>query len=177
MESNIKDQNIKAKFDEKIKELEEILPKMVKGVNCGELTLTSVLEILGIKNGIINNLIIPFGGGFGGYKSQSGWSGACGAVSGGCAATGVILGGKERMSNDLIHISELKAAKFATAFEKEFGSVQCSNLCGYDFSDPNAFREYRKNNTWAKTCHKLVIGAVDTVRKVMRKELKSNWET
>jgi C_GCAxxG_C_C family probable redox protein len=169
------EQNINAKFDEKIKDLEEKLPKMTVGVNCAELTLISILDVLGINNGIINNLMIPLAGGFGGYKSEKGWQGGCGAVCGGCAAAGVILGGKERMSNELIPVAYLKAAKFATDFEKEFGTVVCSELCGYDFSDPNAFLEYEQNNTWEKTCSKYVIWAVDKVRKLMRKDLRKKW--
>jgi C_GCAxxG_C_C family probable redox protein len=169
------DNNLDVKFDKKIKELKEKLPNMVSGANCAELTLTSVLEILGLQDYIYNNLIIPFGGGFGGYKSKKGWMGPCGSVSGGCAATGVILAGKERMSNDLRPMAYYKSAKFATEFEKEFGSVVCSELCGYDLSDPNNFVEYQKNNTWANTCNNFVIWAVDTVRKIMQKEL-SNWE-
>ena len=176
MESKVMDQDIKAKFDEKIKDLEEKLPSMGVGANCAELTAASILEILGIKNGVINNLMIPLAGGFGGFKSQNGWSGACGAVCGGIAATGVILGGKERMPNNLIPVAYMKAAKFATDFEKEYGSIKCADLCGYDFSDPNAFIEYGKNDTWAKTCYKFVVKAVDNVRKLMRKELKKNWE-
>lgn len=169
------EQDINARFDKMIRQLEEKLPKMRMGVNCAELTLTSVLEVLGIKNGVINNAMIPLAGGFGGYKSKKGWQGACGAVCGGCAATGVILGGKERMSNALIPVAYLKAAKFATDFEKEFGTVVCSGLCGYDFGDPNAFMEYRKNNTWENTCTKFVLWAVDHVRKLMRNDLRKKW--
>ncbi len=142
------EQDINAKFDEKIKELEEKLPKMGAGANCAELTLTSVLDVLGINDGVINNLMIPLAGGFGGYKSEKGWQGACGAVVGGIAATGVILGGKERMPNESIPVAYLKGAKFATDFEQEFGTVVCSGLCGYDFSDPADFMEYGNNNTW-----------------------------
>jgi C_GCAxxG_C_C family probable redox protein len=168
-------QDLNAKFDEKIKELEAKLPKMRAGANCAELTLISILEVLGIENGVINNLIIPLAGGFGGYKSKKGWQGACGAVNGGIAATGVILGGKQRMPNKSIPIAYLKAAKFATEFEKEFGTVVCSKLCGYDFSDPNAFISYIENNTWEKTCNKFVIWAVDYVRKLMQNDLKKKW--
>ena len=64
--------------------------------------------------------MIPLAGGLGGYKSEKGWQGACGAVCGGCAATGVILGGKERMPDASIPVAYLKSAKFATDFEKEF---------------------------------------------------------
>jgi C_GCAxxG_C_C family probable redox protein len=169
----VRDLNVK--FDEKIKELEANLPNMKSGANCAELTLTSVLEVLGIENGVINNLIIPLAGGFGGYKSKKGWQGACGAVCGGIAATGVILGGKKRMPNASIPIAYMKAAKFATDFEKEFGTVVCSGLCGYDFSDPNAIMDYQKNNTWEKTCINFVIWAVDYVRKSMKQELRKNW--
>jgi C_GCAxxG_C_C family probable redox protein len=169
------ERDLNVKFEEKIKELEENLPNMKSGANCAELTLTSVLEVLGIENGVINNLIIPLAGGFGGYKSKKGWQGACGAVCGGIAATGVILGGKERMPNASIPIAYMKAAKFATDFEKEFGTVVCSGLCGYDFSDPNAIMDYQKNNTWEKTCIKFVIWAVDYVRKSMKVELRKNW--
>ena len=169
------EQDINAKFDEKIKELEEKLPKMRAGANCAELTLTSVLEVLGIENGLINNLMIPLAGGFGGYKSEKGWQGACGAVCGGVAASGVILGGKERMPNESIPVAYLKGAKFATDFEKEFGTVVCSELCGCDFSDPNAFMEYQQNNVWEKTCSKYVVWAVDHTRKLMRRDLKKKW--
>jgi len=169
------EQNINDRFDEKIKELEEKLPKMGAGANCAELTLTSVLDVLEIENGVINNLMIPLAGGFGGYKSEKGWQGACGAVVGGIAATGVILGGKERMPNESIPIAYLKGAKFATDFEQEFGTVVCSGLCGYDFSDPAAFMEYQKNNTWENTCTKFVIWGVDHVRKMMKKDLRKKW--
>ena len=169
------EQDINAKFDEKIRELEEKLPKMTVGVNCAELTLTSVLDVLEINDGVINNLMIPLAGGFGGYKSEKGWQGACGAVSGGIAATGVILGGKERMPNESIPVAYLKGSKFAIDFEQEFGTVVCSGLCGYDFSDPAAFMEYQQNNTWENTCNKFVIWAVDHVRKLMRKDLRKKW--
>jgi len=162
-------------FDEKIEELEQSLPKMKEGVNCAELTLTNILDILGLRNGVYNNMMIPLAGGLGGYKSQKGWMGACGAVVGGCAAIGVILGGTERMDNDLIPIAYLKAAKFASEFENEFGSVVCSDLCGVNFSDPNGFIEYRQNNIWSKTCCRFIFWAIDEVRKLTRKQLKKKW--
>jgi C_GCAxxG_C_C family probable redox protein len=167
--------NIFEKFDDKIKELEEYLPKLNEGVNCAELTLTSVLDTLGIDNGLSHNISIPLAGGFGGYKSKNGWQGPCGAVSGGCAAIGAIIGGKNRMKNDLIPVAYLKASKFASNFEEQFGSVVCSELCGYDFSDPNGFMEYRENNIWEKKCYKFVIWAVNEVRKLSKKDLKKKW--
>ena len=117
--------------------------------------------------------MIPLSAGLGGYKSEKGWSGPCGAVVGGCAAVGVILGGKgrDKISSDLVPIAYMKSAQFAKEFEKEFGSIICPNLSGYDFSDPNALMEYVKDGTWGKKCYKYALWAIDNIRKLMQEEL------
>jgi len=176
MEQKVKDSNINLRFDEKIKELAKILPEINPAEGgCAEITFTSILDILGFQNGIFNNLMIPLSGGLGGYKSKEGWAGPCGVVCGSCAAIGVIIGGKEKMSSDLVPVAFIKGAQFPTAFEKEFGSVVCPDLCGYDFSNQADFMEYFKNNVWEKTCHKYVTWAVDTVRDITQEELINNW--
>ena len=169
-------QDIDIRFDEKLKELNELLPTLKEGVNCAELSFTSVLDILGIDKPIFHNLAIPLAGGFGGFKSENGWQGACGAVCGGCLAIGLIMGGHERMDNDTMLEVYLKAAKFASEFEKEFGSVVCTELCGYDFSDLEGLTEYRKSGTWAKKCYNYVVWAVDKVRKLTSSDLKKKWK-
>jgi len=168
--------NIDDKFNAKLEKLEKELPKLRKGVNCAELTLTSILDILEVDSPLFHNLAIPLAGGFGGYKSKKGWMGACGAVTGGCAAIGVIMGGpKERIENSRMAMAYLKASKYAKDFEAEFGSVVCSELCGYDFSTPNGYIDYEKSNTWEKKCYKYVLWAIDKVRKLTRNELKKKW--
>ncbi len=166
------------RFDEKIKKLEVSLPLMRprEGINCAELTLTNILDVLGIDNFFFHNLAIPLAGGFGGYKSKNGWMGACGAVNGACAAIGVIMGGQERIKAKNQAIVMLKASKYASDFEKEFGSVVCSKICGYDFSTPEGMVDYQKNDIWKKTCYKFVIWAIDRVRKLTKRDLKKKWE-
>ncbi|MBD3196670.1 MAG: hypothetical protein GF317_16560 [Candidatus Lokiarchaeota archaeon] len=168
--------DIQEKFDDKIKMLEEKLPTLKKGVNCAEITLTNILDVLEVDNYMFHNLAMPLAGGFGGYKSEKGWQGACGAVAGGCAAIGVIMGGKEKMDEVAMAMAYLKASKYASEFEKEFGSVVCAELCGYDFSNPKGMQEYQENNTWSKKCYKYVIWAIDIIRKLTRKDLKRKWD-
>ncbi|MFW9940814.1 MAG: C-GCAxxG-C-C family protein [Candidatus Thorarchaeota archaeon] len=168
--------NLELKFDEKVKELEAELPSKTVGVNCAELTFTSVLEVLGINNYMFHNIIKPLAGGFGGYKSRKGWMGACGAVAGGCAAIGAILGGKKIMDDETMALAYYKAAKYCREFENQFGSVICSELCGYDFSDPENYLKYREDGIWAKTCYKFVVWGVDNIRKLNQEELKEKWE-
>ena len=169
------DNDINSKFDNKIQELEKELPDLTVNVNCAELTLTNILDVLGIDNYIFHNVAKPLAGGFGGYKSKNGWMGACGAVTGGCAAIGAILGGQEKMDEETMLTAYLKAREFAHEFEKKFGSVVCSELCGFDFSDPDGFMNYRESGTWKKTCCKFVIWAIDKVRKITIEDLKQKW--
>jgi len=168
-------QNLNKQFDEKLKDLNNTLPKLRVNANCAELTLTSVLDILGLDNYIFHNLSIPLAAGFGGYKSKNGWQGACGAVCGACSAIGVIMGGQKRMDNVTMLKAYLKAAKFASEFEKEFGSVVCPELCGFDFSQPDGMTEYIRSGTWSKKCYLYVVWAVDKVRKMTSNDLKKHW--
>ncbi len=170
--------DVAARFDEKLRKLEKVIPELnLSTANCAELTLTSVLEILGIDNFFFHNLVIPLAGGFGGYKSKKSWMGACGAVSGGCTALGIVIGGPtERMRNSVVPTAYLKASSFCSDFEKQFGSVVCSEICGHDLSTPRGMLDYQKNDTWRKICCKFVLWAVDEVRKLTRKELNANWE-
>ncbi|MHA2397729.1 MAG: C-GCAxxG-C-C family (seleno)protein [Promethearchaeota archaeon] len=169
-------EELNVKFDEKVKELDEKLPTMTTGANCGELTLTSVLEVLGVDSYMFHNIIKPLSGGFGGYKSEKGWMGACGAVAGAIAAIGAVLGGKKLMDDETMGMAYFKANTFAREFENQFGSVVCPQLCGYDFSDPQNYMQYRADGVWGKTCYKYVVWAVDKVRNSTQEELKKNWE-
>ncbi|MFW9877276.1 MAG: C-GCAxxG-C-C family protein [Candidatus Thorarchaeota archaeon] len=168
--------NLESKFDKKVKDLEENLPGRKENVNCSELTLTSVLDVLGEDNYMFHNISKPLAGGFGGYKSKKGWMGACGAVAGGCAAIGAIMGGKKLMDEQIMALAYFKAAKYCREFENQFGTIVCSELCGYDFSMPESYMKYRENGIWEKTCYKFVVWAVDEIRKLTQDELKKNWE-
>ncbi len=176
---NTLDTNLNIKFDEKIKELEESLPKGTPDANCSALTLTHTLNVLGnpeFNSFYFNNLAIPLGGGYGGFKSIKGWKPPCGAVSGGCMAIGIIMGGQERLDFKDHMKTYQKTANFVHLFEKEFGSVACHDLCGTDFNDISQINEYMKKDIWGKKCYKFVVFAVDQIRKIMASELKKKWQ-
>ncbi|MEJ2295577.1 MAG: C-GCAxxG-C-C family protein, partial [Candidatus Lokiarchaeota archaeon] len=169
--------DIDDKFEKAIDELKDSLPKEMPA-GCAEATLGHILKILGTEDQMINNIMVPLSGGLGGYKSQKGWFGPCGAVVGGCAAVGAILGGKEKkpMPPNTVMEAYMKSAQFAKEFENKFGTILCPDLSGYDFSDPNSIMEYIKEGVWGKTCYKYVHWAIDNVRKMMNQELKKNWD-
>lgn len=119
--------------------------------------------------------MIPLSGGLAAYKSENGWSGPCGVICGGCAAIGVIVGGREKMSSELVQLAIIKGRELPTAFEKKFGSVVCTELCGYDFSEADVYLDYIRNNIWAKRCYKYALWVIDIVRDITQEELESIW--
>ena len=90
---------IQIRFDEKIKELEQTLPAMTEGVNCCELTFNSILNVLGIDDHKFHNLAMPLAGGFGGYKANDGWQGACAPLREVVLLLGLLWGEIKRWMN------------------------------------------------------------------------------
>ena len=173
------DKDINERFDEKLEELKESLPPLGRdiGTSCAALTFTHVLNVLGLKefdNIYFNNLAVPFSG-FGSYSSKAGWTGPCGAVSGGIAAIGVIMGGQEKLKSIETPTVYTKAQKFAQRFEAKFGAVSCKDICGYDLGKPENIKAYVKTRTWENKCIFFVMFAIDQARKVTKRELKSKW--
>ena len=69
----------------------------------------------------------------------------------------------------------MTAFRFASRFEKQFGSVSCSEICGINLGEPNGMKEYVKNEIWKKKCQYFVLYAVDQVRRLTDSSLKKKW--
>lgn len=165
------------RFDEKIEQLKETLPATGRdfGNSCAAHTFNNILDVLDLKEFekcYYNNLAIPFSG-FGSYTNEKGWKGPCGVVSGAIAAIGIIMGGQEETKSQYVPLVFTKAARFAYKFEEEFGSVSCHDLCGYNLTKD--YQKYKEEHIWEKKCCDLVYFAIDQVKKLTRKDLKSKW--
>ncbi len=177
-ETNIKQTDYRTKFKEKVEELKETLVPLGKdpGNSCAALTFTSILDVLEsdvLKSYYFNNLAIPFSG-LASYTSKNNWKGACGAVGGGIAAMGIIMGGQEKAKSSEVPKIYAKAVRFATKFENQFGSLSCEEICGVNTS--LNIREYVKNNVWEKKCCNFVRYAVEQVGNLTRKDLNEKWK-
>ena len=165
------------RFEEKLIELESLLPPLGKNIgnSCAADTLNSILEVLNledVKNAYFNNLAIPFSG-LAHFKGRNGWKGPCGAISGALAAIGIIMGGQGEIKDLDVPKVYAKVEKFSKRFENEFGSVICEELCGFDVNID--LTQYVKTRAWENKCCNFILFAVDQVSKVTRKELRQLW--
>ncbi|MFO7794533.1 MAG: C-GCAxxG-C-C family protein [Promethearchaeati archaeon] len=177
-ESNNLKKDIFKRFDDKIEKLKETLPPEGRkfGNSCAAHTFNNILEVLDLEEFdkcYYNNLAIPFSG-FGSYINDKGWKGPCGVVSGSIAAIGIIMGGKEKTNPQYVPLVFGKAGRFAYKFEEEFGSISCHDLVGLDLT--NDYQVYKEEHIWENTCVNFVYFAIDLVRKLTRKDLKTKWQ-
>lgn len=83
----------------------------------------------------------------------------CGVVS----ASAVCLGLRHRCSladKDRAEQARLKARQGAgevvRAFTEKFGTINCRDLLGFDFSDTEAARRFRESGMWREKCDNYV---------------------
>ncbi len=177
-EDNNSTKDIFQRFSDKIEELKETLPATDRdfGNSCAAHTFNNILDVLNSKEFdkcYYNNLAIPFSG-FGSYINDKGWKGPCGVVSGAITAIGIIMGGQKRTDSRYVPLVFTKAIQFSYKFEEEFGSVSCHDLCGFDLT--KEYQQYKEEHVWEKTCCNFVYFAIDLVRKLTRKDLKTKWK-
>jgi len=177
-ENTSKQPDFNTKFKEKVEELKETLIPLGKdpGNSCAALTFTNILDVLDndvLKSHYFNNLAIPFSG-LASYTSKNNWKGACGAVGGGIAAMGIIIGGQEKAKSSEVPKIYAKAVRFASKFENKFGSLSCEEICGVNTS--LNIGEYVKNKVWEKKCIHFVLYAIEQASKLTKKDLNEKWK-
>ncbi len=169
--------DITKRFEEKLMELENVLPPLGKNIgnSCAADTLNSIIEVLNLKdlkNVYFNNLAIPFSD-LVHFKGKNGWKGPSGAISGAIAAIGIISGGQDKIKDLNVPKVYGKAVKFSRRFEEEFGSVMCEELCGFDLNTD--LKQYVKTRAWENKCCNFILFSVDQVSRINRKELRQLW--
>ncbi|TFF86320.1 MAG: C_GCAxxG_C_C family protein [Promethearchaeota archaeon] len=165
---NSKRLDIISRFNNKIEELYDILPKKYYtpeflDKNCAAWTILCIKEILGIEDQYFQNMASPL----------ACVSGACGAVAAGLMSVGIIEGGgKEQQPLDQFKASAA-GMKFINKFKRRFGSIACQELINLDLTKQEGMNEYIKEKIWEKQCYKHVIGALEIIRDTFKRRLMS----
>jgi C_GCAxxG_C_C family probable redox protein len=102
---------------------------------------------------------IPFLGGIAGQQQAP-----CGVVS----SSAVFLGLRHRCSlqyKEQAKLARTKTRAFAQElvkdFEKEFGTITCRDMIGFNTSDPEENKKFRESNLGREKCYKAMEFAID----------------
>ena len=99
------------------------------GIACSQIVFSELSDDVGINKDDARKIASLFGGGI--------WSGeVCGAFTGALMALGLKYGHCKEGDVDAQNIGMSKLMEFKSKFEKEYGSVVCRKIMGYDLSVP-----------------------------------------
>lgn len=107
-------------------------------------------------------IMSPFGGGIAHTDN------ICGAVTGGLAAIGLHIGhssGSE--AAEKAHCAEV-TRKFLSEFKKLHGSINCSDLLGFNMSIPGEMEKAKAAGKFQTVCSELVESASELVDKILK---------
>jgi len=141
-------------MDRKAVYVEKAASLFKEGYNCAQSVLLTMQDFWNEKEPLEPKVASAFGGGIGGRGSL------CGALTGGVIAIGQKYGSNKPIDKEREKAYFL-ALKFYDRFQKEFGSVFCRDLIGYDLTDPKERKKARDSNVFLNKCVHFVEKAVD----------------
>ena len=132
-----------------------------RGYNCSMAIFSAYAPDFGLGAGEAARIASPFGAGV----ARTGE--VCGAVSGAL----MVIGLAQRPEAIRDAASREKVYALAQRFIDEFTarnkSVNCTELVGYDLSDPGQYAEAREKKVFATRCSKLVRDAGEILEKIL----------
>lgn len=142
----------------------QIADEFMKGYDCSQVVLRHFAEELGISGDEANRVSACFGGGM-----QLG--SVCGAYTGALMAIGLKYGHSN--PEGLMQQKDIllaKTAQFKEKFLKEFESVDCKCLIGYDVSTPEGLKGALESGKLLEYCPGLVDKVIQMTEEVLSKE-------
>jgi C_GCAxxG_C_C family probable redox protein len=132
------------------KQADEAVAAFKRGLSCSQ----AILSVYGRDLGVDHETAVKIASAFGAGVAKTGE--ICGAVSGALMVIG--LSQRPEDIHDATSREKVyaKARKFLEEFTARNGSVNCTELVGYDLSDPKQFAEAREKKVFATRCSKLV---------------------
>jgi C_GCAxxG_C_C family probable redox protein len=118
--------------------------------SCAQAVLMAFADDYGMDLLTASKVACAFGGGI----SHMGLT--CGAVTGALLVLGLKFGGGPEMKEGTYQAVQ----EFVKRFRSLHGSINCTELVGYDLSDPEQIRKAREENVFAKLCVGYVMSAV-----------------
>ena len=132
-----------------------------RGFFCSQAVLCTYCEQFGLDTDTACRIAIPFGAGIG-YTGNM-----CGAVAGALMVIGLKYGNTD--PDDMNTKKKVFAAtqKFIVEFMDRHGTINCTELLGYDLSDPEQLFRARKNGVTKEKCPVFIRDAAKILELIM----------
>ena len=132
------------------------------GFNCAQSVFTTFCEDFGLDKELGLKIASSFGGGMGHLGE------ACGAVTGALMALGLKYGQTKQEDKESKELNYKLDKEFAARFKKLNGSINCSELLGYDLTDEKQFKEAKENGICKRMCPKFVKDAANLLEEMLK---------
>ncbi len=109
-----------------------------QGFNCTQAVLSVFAESFGLDTGMARRIAQGFGAGV--SRSDE----MCGAASGAIMVIGLRYGGVRADDTEAREATYAAVADFLQRFKRLHGSIECTDLLGYNLSDPRQHAEAKK---------------------------------
>jgi C_GCAxxG_C_C family probable redox protein len=131
--------------------------------NCSQ----SVFRVFSADLGLDENQALRISQGFGGGMGHTG--NVCGAVTGAYMALGLANPATKENPRQSVEKTYSLVSEFERTFKKMHGSVNCSELLGYDLTKPEKVAEAREKGVFTTKCPNFVADAVKIVDDLLKK--------
>ncbi len=109
-----------------------------EGFNCTQAVLSVFAQSFGLDTDMARRIAQGFGAGISRSNEM------CGAVSGGVLVLGLRYGGSRADDTNAKEKTYAMVADFLQRFKRLHGSIECTDLVGYNLSDPRQHAEAKK---------------------------------
>lgn len=133
----------------------------LKRFTCSAAVFSSFSEDLGLDPECAKKIACGFGAGL----SKTG--NICGAVSGAVMVIGLKYGKAEEGDEAATEKTRALVRQFIEKFTEKNGSIRCTDLLGYDLSDPVDYEAARKSGIFINKCPLLVRDAADILGEIL----------
>lgn len=134
----------------------------LKRFTCSAAVFSTFSEELGLDPDIAKKIACGFSAGI----SKTG--NICGAVSGAVMVIGLAYGKTVEGDDAAKEKTRALVRQFIHEFTEKNGSVNCTELLGYNLSNPDEYARARDEELFIMKCPMLVRDAADIVEKILR---------
>jgi C_GCAxxG_C_C family probable redox protein len=130
--------------------------------NCSQ----SVFRVFAEAYGLDENVALRISQGFGGGMGHTG--SVCGAVTGAYMALGLANPASKDNPRQSVDKTYALVSEFEKRFKKLHGSVNCSELLGYDLTKPEITAKAREAGVFTTKCPNFVADAVHITEELLK---------